>query len=134
MRMIRKCRPLILLFFVLSLFLGGCKKQISESDIAGKMYVYEKEGFGSDFIIEIQKDGTFSYYEGALSSYQGFGKWEFDGNILCLTDNVEFAGNPIVNYFKVKGENLIFISENSSNFTYINVSDGDKFIGKELKS
>ena len=54
------------------------------SQIAGKSFVYEKEGFGSDFTIEIKDDNTYSYYEGVLSSIIGGGKWELDGSVLCL--------------------------------------------------
>ena len=132
--MIRRYKQFFVLIVTIILLLPGCGKTVSESDIVGKTYVYEKEGFGSDFMIEIQKDGTFSYYEGVFSSYLGFGKWELDGDILCLTDGVEPAENTLVNYFKVEGKNLIFLSENSSNFIYMNVSDGEKFLRKEIKS
>lgn len=132
--MVRKCKPFIVLTLILVLLSAGCGKTVSKSDIAGRTYVYEKEGFGSEFTIEIQEDGTFSYYEGALSSYLGFGKWELDGTILCLTDGDGSSENPLVNYFKVKGKNLVFLSENSSNFTYMDVSDGDKFLRKEPES
>ena len=68
--------------------------------IVGNTYVYEKDGFGGDFIININEDGTFSYYEGALSSYIGMGKWTLEGNTLCLADDEE-TGDSFVNYFKV---------------------------------
>ena len=36
--------------------------------IAGS-YRYEKEGFGGDFVITLKADGTYTFYEGYLSSY-----------------------------------------------------------------
>ena len=126
-----KSRSFIALFCIIALCSAGCGKTASESDIAGKIFVYEKEGFGSEFAIEIQEGGTYSYYEGALSSYLGSGKWELNGDILCLTGEGGLPGKPLVNYFKVKGKNLVFLSEKSSNFTYIDVTDGDKFLRKE---
>lgn len=52
---------------------------------AGK-YVCETPGFGGDFSISINADGTFQYYEGALSSYIGMGKWSFNNNKITLSD------------------------------------------------
>lgn len=43
-------------------------------DITGT-YVYEGEGFGGDFTVTIREDGTFTYYEGPLSSIFGDGTW-----------------------------------------------------------
>ena len=55
----------------LALVLGGCSKTITAEDLAGKTYEYEKEGFGGNFTIQLKEDGTFTYYEGGLSSYIG---------------------------------------------------------------
>ncbi len=114
------------LTILIIILLSGCTDTIKESNITGKTYVYEKEGFGSDFAISIDEDGTFNYFEGNFSSYIGVGEWTLDGNILCLSDD-EKTGYAFVNYFKVDGDNLIFQAEKSSNFLYIEVSDGDRF-------
>lgn len=111
---------------MIAVLLAGCSNSIQESDVAGKSYRYEKEGFGGDFSIQINTDGTFDYYEGALSSYIGVGTWELDGDTLRLKENEE-TGFPLVNYFTVKGDNLIFSAENSSNFLYVKVAEGEKF-------
>lgn len=111
---------------IMAVLLAGCSKPVQESDIAGKSYLYEKEGFGGSFSIQINIDGTYDYYEGNLSSYIGVGEWELDGDTLLLADNDE-AGYPLANYFKVKGDSLIFLSENSSNFLYVKVAEGEKF-------
>lgn len=96
--------------------------------IADKTYTYEEEGFGGNFTIHINNDGTFSYYEGPLSSYIGMGSWTLENDILVLSDD-EQMGYPFVNRFKVDGNDLVFVSENSSNFLYIKVADGKRFTG-----
>lgn len=100
------------------------------SRITGKTFVYEGEGFGGDFSIEIKEDGSFSYYEGALSSYIGMGKWTLDGDILCLSDS-ERGGMPLVNYFRVDENDLVFLAEDSSGFAIVEVSEGERFSGRD---
>lgn len=104
----------------------GCARQITESDLAGKTYVYEKDGFGGDFTITLNNDGTFTYSEGFLSSYLGVGKWKLDGGELILTDNKE-TGRPLENRFKIADGELVFQAEASSNFIYVKAADGEKF-------
>lgn len=109
-------------FILLSIVLlfCGCEKTI---DPAGKSYRCEDEGFGGTFDIQIKKDGSFSYYEGMLSSYIGMGSWTMNDNILTLSDR----DYNIVNYFSVNNNSLIFLAENSSNFTYVQLEDGIVF-------
>lgn len=95
--------------------------------IADKIFVYEKDGFGSAFTISLSDDGTFSYYEGGFSSYIGAGSWVLEDDILVLSDDDE-VGYPFVNRFKVKDGELVFISEDSSNFLYVKVADGERFV------
>ena len=109
-----------------AVLLAGCSHPVREGDVAGKSYLYEKEGVGGSFSIQINADGTFDYYEGNLSNYIGVGEWELDGDTLLLADNEE-VGYPLVNYFKVKGDELIFLPENSSNFIYVKVAEGERF-------
>ena len=96
------------------------------ADISGKTFVYEKDGFFGTFAITLNEDGTFSYYEGAASSYIGRGKWECQGDIITLTDDVSDS-YPFVNRFQIAGDDLIFIEKESSNFLYIKVKDGERF-------
>lgn len=107
---------------------GQPKSEDIRAMIADKTYIYEKEGIGSNFTIRINDDGTFSYSEGVLSSYLGIGVWELDGDTLILSDD-EKIGYPFVNYFKVNGSDLVFLSENSSNYIYVKVADGERFTG-----
>lgn len=111
----------------------GCANSSQENSIADKQYVYENEGVGGSFGITICADGTFTYHEGLYSSYIGMGNWTLDGDVLCLTDD-EKAETSFVNYFKVDGDDLIFIAENSSGFLLVNVADGERFIGEPLPS
>lgn len=121
----------IVLSLVLTLILMGCGgKTVYPGNIADKTYVYEKDGFGGDFAITINSDGSFRYYEGYLSSYIGNGTWELKEDVLCLSDD-ENTGNSFKNYFIVDGESLVFTEENSSNFMYVKVSDGEKFLAAD---
>ena len=97
----------------------------SIEDVVEKTYVYEYEGFGGEFTINIYNDGTFMYYVGMLSSYIGRGNWEYTNGILTLTD--VFDNPKFVNKFYVKDNCLIYIAEGSTNFMYLKVSDGAKF-------
>ena len=92
--------------------------------VAGKIYVYEGEGFGGDFSITLNEDGSFSYYEGLLSSYIGLGTWSVKGDVITLTDETY----SFVNHFRMDGNDLVFISENSSNFMYQQIEDGARFL------
>lgn len=94
-------------------------------DVVDKTYVYEYEGFGGQFTINIFNDGTFMYYVGMLSSYIGRGNWEYTNGVLTLTDVLDKS--QIINKFYVKDNYLIYIAEGSTNFMYLTVSDGAKF-------
>lgn len=97
----------------------------SETPVTGHTYLYEGDGFGGDFTITLYSDGTYSYYEGLLSSYIGAGNWTLDGDMLSLTDDAY----SLVNRFRMEGDDLVFIEEGSTNFVYLTLSDGAKFKG-----
>ena len=108
----------------------------SESDreiknmIGGNSYVWEKEGFGGYFVITLVKDGTFSYYEGMLSSHIGLGNWTVKDEILTLTEK----NNKRTYLFSAQNDALVFIGEGSDRFVYVSVMDGDKFIKDNSKT
>lgn len=104
----------------------GCARQTRKADIADKTYVYKKDGFGGDFTIKLSSNGTFTYYEGCLSSYIGTGNWTIDGETLVLVNN-EAYGRQRENRFKIVGDDPVFQAESSNNFTHIKAADGDKF-------
>lgn len=116
----------------------ACSQSKGESEniqdsIVNKTFVYEKEGFGGDFTIQINDDGTFGYYEGLLSSYIGIGNWILDNDILVLSDDDDI-GYPLVNRFEVKDGDLVFLAEDSSNFLYMKVADGEHFVSTSDKA
>ena len=122
----------IILVGLCLLGVAGCNTQdvIDESVIVGKVYTYEKDGFGGNFQILIMEDGTFSYYEGPLSSYIGSGTWEFNDTILHLSDN-GMEPNIKNYYFQADDNALIFIADGSDDFLFIDVSDGQKFLSSQ---
>lgn len=124
--MIRRYIKLSVLIFTIALLMPGCAGSVREIDPICKTYVYENDGFGGDFTITIDDDGSFSYYEGALSSHIGDGEWTLEGDTLILSENGE---SPRVYYFKVDENDLVFTDENSSDFLYVKVSDGERFSG-----
>lgn len=94
-------------------------------DLAGRVYQYEKEGFYGDFTLRLEPDGQFWYYEGAASSYIGHGSWTLEGRRLTLRDD---AGPDLLNQFEVEGEALVFVEEGSTNFLYLKLADGERFL------
>lgn len=96
---------------------------IDEYPIGGKTFVYEKEGFGSDFIINFYAGGAYEYYEGVLSSYIGAGRWEIEDDTVVMTENI----SKKVNHLKINGNDLVYIADGSDNFYYLKVNDGEKF-------
>ena len=132
--MFRKFPTALTLVLSAALFLTGCAGGVKNNSIAGKSFVYEKEGFPDKFSIRLDNDGSFTYYEGFFSSYIGIGSWQLDGDILTLheKDFSSLSGTVgRVYHFNVSDNSLSFISEGSDNFTYIDVSDGERFIQKK---
>ena len=88
-------------------------------------YRYEKEGFGGDFTITLEKDGTYTFYEGYLSSYMGGGLWFLDYSLLYLTEE---NGLDMNNCFLLTEDALVFMESGSDNFPYVHVPDGGRFL------
>ena len=108
---------------VIHLFYNSGDKR---DDIAGKTYLYDGEGFGGGFTITLYEDGTFTYYEGMLSSYIGDGTFVLDGDTVVMTDDGP-GGYGFVNHFRRDGDDLVFVEQGSDNFVYVKVKDGEKF-------
>ena len=111
---------------ILALFLGCTAGNVPVSD---RLYTWEHDGFGGVFTITLYADGTFSYYEGMLSSYIGAGTWTEENRIITLKDN---TGLVLVNHFRFDDGDLIFMEENSDNFLYVDVRNGDRFHGAPI--
>lgn len=118
---------IVFLSLLLALLLLSCSKSEGDlaSDIGGKTYVWEKEGFGGNFTITLNADGTYQYYAGYLSSYIGMGEWKVEDGVLTMTEN---SGYDLVFRFSVKDGELVYIKEGSSKYMYVTVGDGDRFI------
>lgn len=92
--------------------------------LAGKTYVWEKEGCGGEFTIALNADGTYQYYEGFLSSYIGLGEWTVEDGAVILTEQ---GGQDSVYRFAVKDGALVYLADGSDGFLYVDVMDGDRF-------
>lgn len=103
--------------------------------LSERWYVRDKGGFGGDFSIRLEEDGTFQYYAGFLSSYIGMGTWTCDGKTVCLADEgLKDSAGIQYYYFTVDEEgNLLFQAENSAAFLHVDVADGDRFSQKPIK-
>lgn len=108
--------PMVL---VAALFLASCSSNDVQTD---STYVYDGEGFGGAFTITISDNGSFTFYEGFLSSYIGHGKWQIKHKILTISDGT------FTNNFEMRGKEIVFVEEGSTNFMYVKLKDGDKFI------
>ena len=96
--MTRRLGSAMLLLFVL--MAAGCSGQpaaVTADDLADQVYIYEKEGFGGNFTITLNSDGSMYYSVGLLSSYLGIGTWELDGDAVTLTtDDGKFVNHSPV--------------------------------------
>ncbi len=122
---------LAVILLVLSVILPGtafvgCTQVPSAEDVQGKVYVYEKDGFGGAFTLSIEEGGKMSYYEGALSSHIGLGSWTLADGILTISED-NGRGGQRVNRFAVDGDSLTFMAEASDNFIYLKLESGARF-------
>ena len=92
--------------------------------VAGQSFKYEKDGFGGDFTITVNEDGSFSYCVGLLSSYIGHGSWKITDGRITLTDHGDLG---FKNTFEINSGRLIWLEEESTGFMYMEISDGAVF-------
>ena len=91
-------------------------------------YRYEGEGFGGDFTITLSPDGTYTFYEGPLSSYMGGGTWDvYDDTVHMTEDN----GFDLTFVFTVQGDALVYDAAGSDAFPYVKVADAELFVREE---
>ncbi len=93
-------------------------------------YRYEGEGFGGDFSITLNADGTYTFCEGPLSSYLGMGTWNTWYNAVYMTENEE-TGFELEFMFGIEDGSLIYIAMGSDEFPYVRVSDGERFVRQD---
>ena len=120
----RLVSALLLLFVLMAAGCSGQSPAVTADDLADQVYIYEKEGFGGNFTITLNSDGSMRCSEGGLSSYFGLGTWELDGDTVTLTTD----DGKFVNHFSVEDGALVYQAKDSTNFMYLTVSDGEKFL------
>lgn len=99
-----------------------------QEELGEKTFVWEKEGFGGDFTITLNEDGTYQYYTGYLSSYIGFGNWSVENGVLTMKENKELCGNDSVFRFAVGNDELTYLADGSNRFMSVTVENGDRFL------
>ena len=97
------------------------------SRIAG-VYRCEGEGFGGDFVITLNADGSYTFYEGYLSSYMGGGTWSVFYNTVYLTEE---NGLDLSFTFGVRENALVYLATASDPFPYVDLADGTRFVRQE---
>lgn len=136
-----KCIRVIAVCLLVLLLFAACNSQHSTMNIAGKAFIYEKKGAGGDFIIYFGKDGTFNYYEGALSSHIGMGTYTVDGDIVTMTGDKTSRIDPDTGnaesyertfVFRIGADSITFVADGSDNFTYVKVPDSGRFYLTEI--
>ena len=89
-------------------------------------YQYEGEGFGGDFTLTLNADGTYTFYEGALSSYMGAGTWDVYDNAVYLTEGE--GGLDLSFMFGAVENALVYLAGGSDPFVHVRVQDGERFV------
>ena len=87
-------------------------------------YRYEGEGFGGDFTLTLSDDGSYTFYEGPLSSYMGGGHWFAERTLLYLTEE---NGFDLQFYFLFSDGALTYLADYSDPFPYVSVPDEGRF-------
>ena len=99
-------------------------RQVQRAPLAGT-YRYEGEGLGGDFTLTLAADGTYTFYEGPLSSYLGGGTWEMWYGQVWLTEE---RGFDLSFSFLPAEDALVYLAESSDAFPYVTPADGARFI------
>lgn len=126
-------KKVLVCIMILSIVLSfvGCRSE-AEKSIIDRVYTYEGEGFGGDFVITINKDGTYTYAEGPSVSSPTTGTWKVKDEKVILTDDKE-SGYAFVNVFGIREGDLVFLEDESSNFYNVKISNGALFYGANIE-
>lgn len=89
--------------------------------VIGKTFIYQDEGYGGDFFIDINEDGTYHCCEGHCSSDYETGIWAVVGKELLL------GNDESENRFEISKGKLTWRQEGSSGFYFAHVLDGEVF-------
>ena len=80
-----------------------------------------------DFSITLNPDGTYSWYETPVSSFIGSGHYSINNNVLIMNDGV-VGQYTRVHRFRMEGNRLFFIENESDNFPMVRLQDGAEFV------
>lgn len=119
----------VLLAVLVTVFAFGGREKVPDlwsNGVVARTYTRDQGGFGGAFTVRLNKDGSFEYYEGFLSSFIGRGTWTQEGDVICLADERNEA-KPMYHYFILEEDALVFRAEGSSDFMYVDVADGERF-------
>lgn len=119
----------VLLAVLAAVFAFGGREKVPDlwsNGVVARTYTRDQGGFGGAFTVRLDKDGSFEYYEGFLSSFIGRGTWTQEGDVICLADERNEA-KPMYHYFTLEEDALVFRAEGSSDFMYVDVADGERF-------
>ena len=100
--------------------------QREKMDAVAGTYKYDGEGFGGDFTITLNADGTYAFYEGPLSSYMGMGTWYTAYDAVYMNEGD--AGFDLSFMFGVEGNSLIYLARGSDAFPYVELPDEARFV------
>ena len=134
----KKAIALILAMLLTTLVFVSCvtKEPLSQEQVAGHyMHKYgEWESFGDHFSIDLNADGTYSYYETYISSHIGMGNYSIHGDVITLTDELPGVDGTVTRFYRFRyvDDKLVFLAEKSGSFTYVDLPDGTVFDCYEL--
>ena len=74
---------------------------------------------------ELNADGTYTFYEGALSSYMGSGTWQVYDNAVYMTEGE--GGFDLSFMFGAEENALVYLAAGSDAFPYVKVKDEERF-------
>ena len=106
------------------------EKIADRSEIA-ETYQYEGEGFGGDFTITLNADGTYAFYEGPLSSYIGGGAWNKDDDTVHM---IEENGSTCSSRLRFRTVRWSIPRQVRTPSFYVDVPDGERFVRQDTLS
>ena len=96
-----------------------------KTDIVAGRYKYVGDGFGGDFTITLNADGTYTFCEGPLSSYVGTGTWSIAYDAVYMNDDTELE---LSFTFGVESDTLIYLAWGSDAFLHVELPDEARFV------
>ena len=94
--------------------------------LGGNVFTWEKKYADVfSFEIELDEDGTCYFIDGVDPYYTGYGVWCVEDGLLKIRDDGKMKYRYF--YFRVDGNDLIYLAEKSAAFSYTDVADGDRF-------